>query len=100
MKSFKELHKLGRFASPDLSLATNLTPEPLPPSFILNARCEISHSSELSKRGKIIFIGPTEFGLGAGKEIWIGVELDEPVGKGDGAYVSFFFTSPPFPLLL
>lgn len=43
-------------------------------------------SEELSRRGAVRFVGPTEFGAKDGS-VWIGVEWDEPVGKGDGTCV-------------
>lgn len=91
MRAYKQRHKLGRFAPPSPSTSTS-TPEPrkpLPDNLIIGARCEVSLSSEseLQRRGTVRFIGTTEFGTTKEKEEetnWIGVEYDEPLGKGDG----------------
>ena len=55
----------------------------IPPDLISGARCEVALSEELSRRGTVRFVGPTEFGA-KDDSIWVGVEWDEPVGKGDG----------------
>lgn len=45
------------------------------------------------RKGEIRFIGPTEF---SPEGIWVGVELDEPLGKNDGAVagISYFSCEP------
>jgi hypothetical protein len=54
-----------------------------------NERVIVSTSTAImNKPGHIRYIGPTKFAHG----VWIGVELDDPVGKNDGSYngVSYF----------
>ncbi|WVQ98654.1 hypothetical protein IAU59_005785 [Kwoniella sp. CBS 9459] len=104
--SHLKANKLGRFAD----VPTNLTyshpstvsassssgPEtssqPFPtsmdevdPSMKVGARCEVSHGTGgtdgLGKRGTVRFVGVAAIGKGG---VWVGVELDEPLGKSDG----------------
>ncbi|WWC90082.1 uncharacterized protein L201_005015 [Kwoniella dendrophila CBS 6074] len=85
--SHLKANKLGRFAD----VPTNLNCPTPPPSITYNpdirpgARCEVSHgnneNSGSGRRGTIRFIGEAQIGKGG---IWVGVELDEPQGKGDG----------------
>ncbi|WWD01458.1 hypothetical protein V866_008402 [Kwoniella sp. B9012] len=81
--SHLKANKLGRFAS----TPTNLTYPPPPPttydpSIIPGARCEVSHGSAGSgRRGTVRYVGEASIGKGG---VWVGVELDEPQGKGDG----------------
>jgi tubulin-folding cofactor B len=53
----------------------------------------VSGEGGLAKRGTIRFVGEAEIGKGG---IWVGVELDEPVGKGDGSVEGkrYFACSP------
>ena len=46
---------------------------------------EDTGSAGMNHRGTVRFIGKTTFGGGSG--VWVGVEYDEPVGRGDGSYV-------------
>ncbi|GAA5821521.1 hypothetical protein JCM3770_001062 [Rhodotorula araucariae] len=89
---YKKRHQLGRFAPSAASPA----PRPaLPADLVPGARCEVALSSELSRRGTVRFVGPTEFGA-KDDSVWVGVEWDEPVGKGDGAVEGkrYFETAP------
>jgi tubulin-folding cofactor B len=76
-------NKLGRFAPVPQTIAH--APPPLPPSSSITpgARCEvITGEGGLEKRGTVRFVGEASMGKAG---IWVGVELDEPVGKGDGS---------------
>ncbi|WVQ78024.1 hypothetical protein IAT38_000105 [Cryptococcus sp. DSM 104549] len=88
-------NKLGRFAP----VPTNLTCPPPPPSsadpsIVPGARCEVSHGEEgLRKRGTVKFVGEANIGKGG---VWVGVQLDEPTGKGDGEVEGTrYFTCAP-----
>ncbi|KAK4699650.1 tubulin-specific chaperone B, partial [Phenoliferia sp. Uapishka_3] len=102
VKAFKERNKLGRFAP----TSAPSTPEPqaiIPPDLVPGARCEVALSEELSRRGTVRFVGPTDFGA-KHRTTWVGVEWDEPVGKGDGMLTNIrshriegkrYFQTPP-----
>lgn len=53
-----------------------------------NTRVIVSTTEIMNKPGHIRYVGPTKFAHG----VWIGVELDDSVGKNDGSYngVSYF----------
>lgn len=86
---------LGRFAP-----ASSAPPPPThhaSPDQTVGKRCIVLHpgpTASISEsvgdepRGTIEFVGKTTFGKGKGKADegdWIGVRLDEPVGKNDGS---------------
>ncbi len=52
----------------------------------VGSRCEMD--DELQSRGVVKFVGKTQFGTG----IWVGIQLDEPMGKNNGSVkgVSYF----------
>lgn len=79
--AYKKRNQLGRFA-PSASPAPHAAP-PIPSDLVPGARCQVSLSDELKRRGTVRFVGPTEFGPQDGS-VWVGVEWDEPVGKNDG----------------
>lgn len=79
-------HKLGRFADTPTTLAH---PPPqrsadLPADLQVGARCQVDSggNDNMERRGIVRFVGEAQIGKGG---IWVGVELDEPVGKGDGS---------------
>lgn len=82
--SHLKANKLGRFAD----VPTPIAHQPPPPStvpedLVVSARCEVQSGEEtLARRGTIRFVGEAPMGRGG---IWVGVELDEPTGKGDGS---------------
>ncbi|GJN89282.1 hypothetical protein Rhopal_002261-T1 [Rhodotorula paludigena] len=91
--AYKKRNQLGRFA-PSAS-PSPASPAPLPADLVPGARCQVALSPELSRRGTVRFVGPTEFGTKDGST-WVGVEWDEPVGKNDGAVEGkrYFQTGP------
>lgn len=97
--SHLKANKLGRFADTPQTIAHNPPPpSSAPAEMVVGARCEVrSGESEggegLGRRGTIRFVGEASMGRGG---IWIGVELDEPMGKGDGSVEGKrFFTCLP-----
>ncbi|WVF72277.1 hypothetical protein IAT40_007089 [Kwoniella sp. CBS 6097] len=110
--SHLKANKLGRFADvptnltyphPSTSSSTSAstsktagpsTLEEIDPSIKAGARCEVSHGADgLGKRGTIRFVGLAGIGKGG---VWVGVELDEPLGKSDGEVEGKrYFQCPP-----
>ncbi|GAA5916583.1 hypothetical protein JCM6882_002550 [Rhodosporidiobolus microsporus] len=91
--AYKQRNNLGRFSSSPSSPSP--APAPLDANLVPGARCRVALSPVLSRRGTVRFVGPTEFGAGD-ESTWVGVEWDEPVGKGDGAVDGkrYFQTAP------
>lgn len=80
-------NQLGRFAPTSTSASSSHSMDTeIPADLVGGARCEVALSDELSRRGTVKFVGPTEFGA-KDESVWVGVEWDEPVGKGNGRYV-------------
>ncbi|WOO85491.1 Tubulin-folding cofactor B [Vanrija pseudolonga] len=79
--SHLKANKLGRFADVPENL-THAPPAAVPSTLKVGARVEISPDGGLTKRGTVRFVGLADIGKGG---VWVGVELDEPTGKGDGA---------------
>ena len=50
-------------------------------------RCQVQIENDTeAKRGAVKFVGKTDFKQG----YWVGVEYDEPIGKHNGTYLTFF----------
>ena len=85
--AYKQRNKMGRFAPTDPSAAPAEPPADELPR--VGERCEISPGA---RRGVVRFLGPTDFARGH----FVGVELDEPLGNGDGTVNgrAYFATGP------
>ncbi|WFD20826.1 hypothetical protein MCAP1_003080 [Malassezia caprae] len=84
LRAFLQARQLGRYAPAQ-------APAPsVPADMVAGARCIVDTGDRFERRGTIRFAGPTQFAPG----VWIGVELDEPVGKNDGSVqgVRYFAT--------
>lgn len=86
MLAWKKANKLGRFdpSAPSLEQAKlqAFDTEILSKGIEVGKRCRVG--GEDAKRGEIMYVGDVEeIPGGAGK--WVGVKLDEPVGRNDGA---------------
>lgn len=100
--AFKIRNKLGRFAqsNPNQSnqsqLAEMIQPDELSKRYPIGSRCQITSPSSQSEplRGTLRFVGPVTFDHKF--PYWLGVELDEPIGKNDGSVDGHrYFTCPP-----
>lgn len=82
--SYIKSNKLGRFADVPESLShAPPPPSSAPSNVVVGARCQVeATSSDLARRGIVRFVGEADIGKGG---VWVGVELDEPTGKGDGS---------------
>lgn len=75
----------------------NAAPPPIPPTHKVGARCQVGPGA---RRGEIKFVGLVP-GLGASPEedaatVWVGVALDEPLGRNDGTVNGKrLFSCPP-----
>lgn len=74
---------MGRFSEPTTKLESSA---PIPSSQVqIGTRCRIQEDDgSIERRGVIRYVGPTKFGKRIGS-IWVGVELDEPLGKNNGS---------------
>jgi tubulin-folding cofactor B len=91
--SHLKANKLGRFAETPTNL-TQTPPAPIPSNIKIGERCEVqSGDGTIDRRGTIRFVGEAAMGKGG---VWVGVEMDEPTGKGDGSVdgVRYFQCSP------
>lgn len=92
--SHLKANKLGRFAETPTNLTQAPPAPPIPSDMVVGARCEVkSGDGTIDRRGTIRFVGEASMGKGG---MWVGVEMDEPTGKGDGSVegVRYFSCAP------
>ena len=75
---FKKKNRIGRFSQ--VEKKDFLDQEELSVKIKVGDRCMLS---EDFKKGTVSFVGSVDFKEGP----WIGINLDEPVGKHDGMYI-------------
>ncbi|XP_058800025.1 CAP-Gly domain-containing linker protein 2 isoform X2 [Phymastichus coffea] len=78
---FSPAESFGKSVSPSLNASTTSLASTTAARDLQIGQRVIVQSSQGSKTGILRYIGTTEFAAGD----WCGVELDEPVGKNDGA---------------
>ena len=80
--AYKKRNEIGRFNKDNQAMEEE---ELIPQDINVNDRCKVLPQSaqEMDKLGYIRYIGKPSFAKG----VWIGVELDEPLGKNDGRLV-------------
>lgn len=94
--SHLKANKLGRFAETPTNLTQPPPAPPIPSDMVVGARCEVkSGDGTIDRRGTIRFVGEASMGKGG---MWVGVEMDEPTGKGDGSVegVRYFTCAPKY----
>ncbi|KAI8908589.1 CAP Gly-rich domain-containing protein [Gorgonomyces haynaldii] len=75
VRHFKRIHQMGRFAPKKDEY--DFKEEAL--AIAVGSRC-IYNDQDMEKRGEVKFVGETKFKPG----YWIGIMLDEPLGKNNG----------------
>lgn len=79
VRHFKQMNKLGRFAPQAEVNHTEFQEEAQ--NITVGQRCMYADSvATMEKRGVVAFVGQTSFKPG----FWVGINLDEPVGKHSG----------------
>lgn len=85
--AYKKAHQIGRFdpAAPSIQeqKISNTYREITERHIVIDARCQLLPAETDGRRGRVAFVGEVEGLPGVGA--WVGVELDEPVGKNDGS---------------
>eukprot|EP00160_Parvularia_atlantis_P006170 Unigene15365_Nuclearia_a/m.45940 Unigene15365_Nuclearia_a/g.45940 ORF Unigene15365_Nuclearia_a/g.45940 Unigene15365_Nuclearia_a/m.45940 type:complete len:228 (+) Unigene15365_Nuclearia_a:86-769(+) len=88
VRAFKERNKLGRFADVAPDTADEYAEEAQAVHVGDRCECEVG---DMQIRGTVRFVGKAQFALGH----WVGVHLDEPVGKNDGSVAGTQYFSCP-----
>lgn len=100
--NYLKTHKLGpKFA--DSTIPPAPSPPPSANGVHIGDRCEVDTAgAEGTQRGSVRFVGETEFGTGKNAGVWVGVEMDEPVGRNDGSVggVKYFEAKPGYGLFV
>ncbi|KAF6219778.1 hypothetical protein HO133_003603 [Letharia lupina] len=90
VRAYKKDHRIGRFdpAAPEIQerKVREMWNEVEERDITPPSRCRLSGSS--TKRGTVSFVGPIPTLPGPPGAPWIGITLDEPVGKNDGSVPS------------
>lgn len=85
VKAFKEANKMGRFAEAKQQSGITTPPHTQEKSIPLGSRCRLVDDTDaVERRGTVRFVGTTEFGK-KDNSTWVGIQLDEPLGKNDGS---------------
>jgi tubulin-folding cofactor B len=92
---WKEQQKRNNTNKPLTSTAETITNESMvsPENIKVGDRCIAkSENGSLNRRGTVMYVGPVDFAKGE----WVGIKLDEPLGKNDGSVGGKkYFTCPP-----
>lgn len=77
---------MGRFAESKPSNIDALAePSTQAKCIPIGSRCRlVDETGAAERRGTVRFVGTTAFGK-SDDSIWVGIELDEPLGKNDGS---------------
>ena len=88
VQAYKRTHHIGRFDpnAPALlaAKATENNAEIEAKGIEVGKRCRLLPESSDGRRGIVAFVGEVEGLPGVQGAWWVGVKLDEPVGKNDG----------------
>lgn len=88
VQAYKKAHGIGRFdpSAPALAAqkAENINAEISSRGIETGKRCRLLPASTDGRRGLVAFVGEIEELPGVAGAKWVGIRLDEPVGRNDG----------------